>query len=96
VQTQVAPDVLNRIHAYDVAGSLAMMPVGQALAGPAATALGADHVLLIAGVMTLVVSTALLSVPAIRNLVRVDAAAPRPRTNAAIPEPAGRENRRAV
>jgi hypothetical protein len=96
VQTQVAPDVLNRIHAYDVAGSLAMMPVGQALAGPAATALGADHVLLIAGVMTLVVSTALLSVPAIRNLVRVDAAAPRPRTNAAIPEPAGRENPRAV
>lgn len=93
VQTQVAPDVLNRIHAYDVAGSLAMMPVGQALAGPAASALGADHVLLIAGVMTLVVSTALLLVPAIRNLVRVDVLTPRPRMTAAIPEPAGRENR---
>ncbi|WP_189186016.1 MFS transporter [Streptomyces albiflavescens] len=93
VQTQVAPDVLNRIHAYDVAGSLAMMPVGQALAGPAASALGADHVLLVAGVMTLVVSTSLLLVPAIRNLVRVDAPAPRPRTTGAIPEPAGRKNR---
>ncbi|MFF1814198.1 MFS transporter [Streptomyces sp. NPDC058251] len=92
IQTQVAPDVLNRIHAYDVAGSLAMMPVGQALAGPAATALGADHVLLMAGVMALVVATALLSVPAIRDLVRVDAP-PRPRTSGAIPGRARLKNR---
>ncbi|MET8246642.1 MFS transporter [Streptomyces sp. NPDC005202] len=75
VQTQVPPDVLNRIHAYDVAGSLAMMPVGQALAGPAASALGADHVLLVAGVMSFVVPTALLAVPAIRDLIRADATA---------------------
>ncbi|KOU55518.1 MFS transporter [Streptomyces sp. MMG1533] len=88
VQTQVPPDVLNRIHAYDVAGSLAMMPVGQALAGPAAGLLGADQVLLVAGVMSFVVAGALLAVPAIRDLVRVDApvagsgpaAAPRART----------------
>ncbi|MET8453859.1 MFS transporter [Streptomyces sp. NPDC005209] len=75
VQTQVPADVLNRIHAYDVAGSLAMMPVGQALAGPAAGALGADHVLLAAGVVSLVVAAALLAVPAIRDLARVDAPA---------------------
>jgi len=75
IQTQVPPDALNRIHAYDVAGSLALMPVGQALAGPSAAALGADHVLLVAGVMSLVVCAALLSVPAIRNLVRADAVA---------------------
>jgi MFS family permease len=74
VQTQVPADVLNRIHAYDVAGSLAMMPVGQALAGPAAGAFGAHHVLLFSGVMSLVVAVALLSVPAIRNLIRADAA----------------------
>ncbi|MGV9292108.1 MFS transporter [Streptomyces sp. NPDC003719] len=73
VQTQVPPDVLNRIHAYDVAGSLAMMPVGQALAGPAASALGADHVLLTAGAASFVVCTALLLIPAVRGLVRVDA-----------------------
>ncbi|MDQ1050129.1 MFS transporter [Streptomyces sp. V4I2] len=72
VQTQVPPDVLNRIHAYDVAGSLAMMPVGQALAGPAAGLLGADQVLLVAGAMSFVVAGALLAVPAIRDLVRVD------------------------
>ncbi|OON81875.1 MFS transporter [Streptomyces tsukubensis] len=73
VQTQVPADVLNRLHAYDVAGSLAMMPVGQALAGPAASVFGADRVLLTGGATTLVVAAILLSVPAIRGLVRVDA-----------------------
>ncbi|WP_405727559.1 MFS transporter [Streptomyces sp. NBC_00028] len=72
IQTQVPPDALNRIHAYDVAGSLALMPVGQALAGPSAAALGADHVLLVAGVMSLVVCGALLATAPIRNLVRAD------------------------
>ncbi|MFE0106952.1 MFS transporter [Streptomyces sp. NPDC059009] len=72
VQTQVRPDVLNRIHAYDVAGSIAMLPVGQALAGPAANAFGTDRVLLTGGVMTLLVCAALLAVPAIRGLQRVD------------------------
>ncbi|MFJ3669969.1 MFS transporter [Streptomyces sp. NPDC090106] len=76
IQTQVPPDALNRIHAYDVAGSLALMPVGQALAGPSAAALGADRVLLVAGAMSLVVCAVLLSVPAIRDLVRADAPAP--------------------
>ncbi|QOV34058.1 MFS transporter [Streptomyces ferrugineus] len=75
VQTQVPADVLNRIHAYDVAGSLAMMPVGQSIAGPAAATLGADRVLLVAGGMSLVVAGALLSVRSIRDLVRADAAA---------------------
>jgi MFS family permease len=86
VQTQVQPDVLNRIHAYDVAGSLAMMPVGQALAGPAASALGTHRVLLISGVVSLIVAAALLAVRPIRDLVRVD---PAP-ASAATREPADR------
>ncbi|CAM5614291.1 MFS transporter [Streptomyces fumanus] len=72
VQTQVPPEVLNRIHAYDVAGSLAMMPVGQALAGPAASLLGTEQVLLAAGVTSLVVVLALLASPPIRDLPRAD------------------------
>ncbi|MFE5213666.1 MULTISPECIES: MFS transporter [unclassified Streptomyces] len=79
VQTQVPSDVLNRIHAYDVAGSLAMMPVGQALAGPAAGALGAGHVLLAAAVVSLAVAAALLAIPPIRDLLRTDTPTPRPR-----------------
>ncbi|MGY0020088.1 MFS transporter [Streptomyces sp. YJ-C3] len=73
VQTQVPHDVLNRIHAYDVAGSLAMAPVGQALAGPAAGAFGTHHVLLAGGVVTLGCVAALLLIPAIRGLERADA-----------------------
>ncbi|WP_460395256.1 MFS transporter [Actinophytocola sediminis] len=71
VQTQVPPGVLNRIHAYEVAGSLAMLPVGQALAGPASGLLGAPTVLLTSGVLGICCVTALVSVPAIRNLRRV-------------------------
>ncbi|WP_405846318.1 MFS transporter [Streptomyces sp. NBC_01518] len=91
VQTQVPPDVLNRIHAYDVAGSLAMMPVGQALAGPAAAALGADHVLLVAGAMSFVVPISLLLVPAIRGLVRADAIPVGPSGASAVSDAAIRE-----
>ncbi|MBO8199218.1 MFS transporter [Streptomyces smyrnaeus] len=68
VQTQVPGQILNRIHAYEVAGSLAMMPVGQALAGPAAQLLGGRTVLLAGGVIMVGISAALLSVPAIRDL----------------------------
>ncbi|WWQ67935.1 MFS transporter [Streptomyces sp. Q6] len=83
VQTQVPHEVLNRIHAYDVAGSLAMAPVGQALAGPASGAFGTRHVLLAGGVVTLLSATALLAIPGVRNLVRADA---RP-TPATLPVP---------
>ncbi|MET8680194.1 MFS transporter [Streptomyces sp. NPDC004647] len=74
IQTQVPGRVLNRIHAYEVAGSVAMLPVGQALAGPASGLFGIREVLLTSGVMAVVVCVALLGVPAIRNLHRVDGA----------------------
>lgn len=70
VQTQVPEEVRGRVHAYEVAGSLSMLPVGQALAGPAAGLFGARSVLLAGAVAALLVSVALLSVPAIRNLRR--------------------------
>lgn len=70
VQTQVPGDILNRIHAYEVAGSIAMVPVGQAMAGPASTTFGARHVLLLGGAVPLLVATALLAIPAVRNLPR--------------------------
>lgn len=72
VQTQVPAGILNRIHAYEVAGSLAMMPVGQALAGPASAALGSATVLLVSGTLSVVFCAALVAVPAVRNLRRVE------------------------
>ncbi|MCT2592502.1 MFS transporter [Streptomyces sp. N2-109] len=75
VQTQIPGPILNRIHAYEVAGSLAMMPAGQALAGPAAALFGGRTVLVASGVAAVLVCCALLSVPAIRNLPRAEGGA---------------------
>ncbi|RMI44847.1 MFS transporter [Streptomyces triticirhizae] len=79
VQTQVPGAVLNRIHAYEVAGSLVMLPVGQALAGPAAGLFGPGEVLLAGGATTLLVCALLLAASPIRTLRRreVHAAAQR-------------------
>jgi hypothetical protein len=76
VQTQVPGAVLNRIHAYEVAGSVAMLPVGQALSGPAAGAFGTSRVLLAGAPVTLGVALTLLSVPAVRGLRRVPGGGP--------------------
>jgi len=70
VQTQVPGDILNRIHAYEVAGSVAMVPVGQALAGPAASAFGTSRVLVAGAATALLVATVLLAIPAVRTLRR--------------------------
>ncbi len=75
VQTQVPGSVLNRIHAYEVAGSVAMIPVGQALAGPASALFGARHVLLAGGAITVAVAATLLAIPAVRTLPRARARA---------------------
>ncbi|AUH44790.1 MFS transporter [Streptomyces sp. CMB-StM0423] len=72
VQTQVPPAALSRVNAYEIAGSVAMLPVGNALAGPAAGAFGAHAVLVFSGALALLTACALLAVPAIRNLRRVD------------------------
>ncbi|BAU81630.1 integral membrane efflux protein [Streptomyces laurentii] len=72
IQTQVPHEVLNRVYAYDIAGSIAFLPVGEALAGPAAELFGRRSMLLAGAVCTVAVSVALLSVPAIRRLRRAD------------------------
>lgn len=70
VQSHVPLAVLSRVSAYDVAGSIMVIPVGRALAGPAADAFGADRVLLFSAVTGLVCIGAMLSVPAVRALAR--------------------------
>lgn len=68
VQTQVPGEILNRIHAYEVAGSIAMVPVGQAASGPAASLFGARHVLLAGGGVAVAAAATLLAIPAVRTL----------------------------
>ena len=43
----IPPNALSRVSAYDWMGSLALLPLGYAIAGPLASALGAQHVLLV-------------------------------------------------
>ncbi|MGW6465193.1 MFS transporter [Streptomyces rubiginosohelvolus] len=71
VQTQVPGEMLNRIHAYEVAGSVGMYPIGSALAGPAVGAFGTDRVLLTGVVVSFLTATALLAARPIRTLRRV-------------------------
>jgi hypothetical protein len=68
VQTQVPGEILNRIHAYEVAGSIAMVPVGQAASGPAAALFGARHVLVAGGGVAVAAAATLLAIPAVRGL----------------------------
>ncbi|WP_443071492.1 MFS transporter [Streptomyces sp. NBC_01465] len=70
VQTHVPQEALNRIHAYDVAGSLIMLAVGRALAGPVAEAVGMKQVLIAGAVINVGVCGVLFAVPAVRNLRR--------------------------
>lgn len=75
VQTQVPGEVLNRVHAYEVAGSVGMFPVGSALAGPAVEAFGTDRVLLVGVVVALLTAAALLMARPVRTLGRAPARA---------------------
>ncbi|MFJ9946471.1 MFS transporter [Kitasatospora sp. NPDC091207] len=71
VQTQVPGEVLNRVHAYEVAGSVGMYPIGSALAGPAVGAFGTDRVLLVGVAVALLTALALLTARPIRTLGRI-------------------------
>jgi hypothetical protein len=87
VQTQVAPAVLNRITAYEVAGSVSGLAIGQAVAGPIAAVVGGVRLLTVSVAVALLIPVALLSVPAIRNLRRNEAADGVPAPDA-VPQPA--------
>jgi hypothetical protein len=79
VQTQVSPAMLNRVTSYEVLGSDGSLPIGQALAGPVAGAVGAERVLGTSVVVGALGCAALLVIPAVRGLRRADAAVPGPR-----------------
>ncbi|MFE3760703.1 MFS transporter [Streptomyces sp. NPDC059104] len=70
VQSHIPLAVLSRVSAYDVAGSIMVIPVGRALAGPAAAAFGADRVLLFSSAVGVVCIGVMLGIPAIRALER--------------------------
>ena len=76
LQQHVPEEALSRVSAWDWMGSFAFLPLGFILAGPVSEAIGVSTTLWV-GVAYLVLSTfAVLLVPSVRNLRRLDAKEP--------------------
>ncbi|MFJ8883416.1 MFS transporter [Streptomyces sp. NPDC102402] len=74
VQTHTPPAVLNRVSAYELAGSVSGIALGQILAGPAGALASPGRLLLVSAGACLAGCVALLATPAIRGLRRAGAA----------------------
>ncbi len=73
LQTHVPPHALSRVFAYDILGSVALAPVGEAIAGPLVETIGASPTLWMAAGLVAVPTILVLMVPEVRNLqIRVD------------------------
>jgi uncharacterized membrane protein len=68
VQREIPTEVLSRVSAYDWFGSLAFLPIGMALVGPLAIRFGDTAVLIAAVVLTVALTVAVLSIPAVSRL----------------------------
>lgn len=86
---EIPEDKLSRVSAYDWFGSVALVPLTTALAGPAESAFGRTSALWGCAVLVVVVTAAVLCVPDVRNLRRrtkqVTAAAAQPSADAESP-----------
>jgi MFS family permease len=76
LQQHVPLETLSRVAAYDWLGSVAFMPLGYALVGPAAAVLGAALTLSLGAALVLVTVLAVIALPAVRGLRAVPLAAP--------------------
>jgi MFS family permease len=72
LQQRVTPTALARVSAYDTVGSFALMPVGLALAGPAADALGVGTVLYFSAAFALMSGVLVAWLPSVRGLRRFE------------------------
>lgn len=68
LQSQVPGHQLSRVSSYDWLGSLAVLPLGFALAGFAQHAIGAETSLLVAAAIVLVATVTVVRLPSIRGL----------------------------
>jgi len=70
LQEKIPRELFSRVHAYDIIGSFALLPLGFALAGPVAEAIGVDTVLWFSAAWLLLSTTAIICLPSIRRLRR--------------------------
>jgi len=67
-QVHVAPETLSRVIAYDTLGSIVLVPLAEAAAGPATDILGTSQTLWILVALIILPTIAVLFVPEVRNL----------------------------
>jgi predicted MFS family arabinose efflux permease len=76
LQERIPREALSRVFSYDWLGSLVLMPLGFAVAGPLAMAIGIDATLWLAAGLLFASSIAVALVPGVRRITRRDDAAP--------------------
>ncbi|MEV7215200.1 MFS transporter [Kitasatospora cineracea] len=84
LQQEIPEELLSRMSAYDAFGSFALLPLGTALAGPAASAFGLSGALWGCALICAVLAGLVLLVPEVRRLER---AVPAAGSGAPEPEP---------
>lgn len=67
---EIPEEMLSRVSSYDWFGSVAVMPLGTALAGPAADAFGMSTALWGVCALTVLLTAAVLTAPEVRRLTR--------------------------
>jgi MFS family permease len=76
MQQNVPPAAMSRVISYEYASTLSIVPVGAALAGPFAHAIGVSPALVLCSAAAVAVNLIVLLVPDIRHLEAKDVAAP--------------------
>jgi hypothetical protein len=77
LQEQVPPESVSRVSSYDFTVSLGLMPIGMAVSGPIAAAVGLQATLLGMSAVGMLIALAWLAVPDVREVAR-DERAPAP------------------
>jgi hypothetical protein len=67
VQSDVPAGEQARVFSWDYLGTVAILPLGQALSGPVAASLGLSTTLYCAAAITALLFAAALSAPSVRN-----------------------------
>ncbi|MFD3917150.1 MFS transporter [Streptomyces sp. NPDC058603] len=83
---EVPEEKLSRVSAYDMLGSIGMIPVATALAGPAESAFGRTYALWGCSALVVLLTAAVLTVPDVRRLTRRAAAPAAPAGTPKAPE----------
>ena len=72
MQQQISPDQLSRVYSYDALGSFVFIPLGAAVAGPAAESVGVTETLAGAAGIIVAATALVLLIDEVRDLRRTD------------------------